>query len=496
RRSGLSAEADLNLNASCKVQFHQRIDSLVGGLNDIQHPLVGTDFILIPGIFVDVRRNQHGKTLFACRQRNRTTHLSPSTLRGIHDFLGRLINQAMVKSLQPNTNLLVLHLTRNSKLLFSEHTRTQAGPSKGGAILQMRHSSVNQNTKAPDHRGLLLMVRLSGDDLGNHAGANGTAAFANRETQAFFHGDRSDQGHVQLDVVARHDHFNAFGQFAGTGHVSGPEVELRTVALEERSVTAAFVLAQHVHFGFEAGVRLDGARLGQNLTTLNVFALGTTQQNTNVLTGTAFVQQLAEHLDTGTGSLGGVLDADDLDFFLNLDDAALNTTGYHSTATGNGEHVFDRHQERLVDGALGLGDVAVQRLYQRLHSGGAQTVVVTAFQRHQRGTDDDRGVVAGEVVGAQQVANFHLDQLQQLLVIDHVSLVQNHDDVGNTDVTGTQDVRAGVRQTAVTSRADQDSAVHLANPGDHLLQIVSVTGAVNLRVVTGRGIILTVGRVD
>src|SRR5690554_3106272 len=89
----------------------------------------------------------------------------------------------MVKSLQPNTNLLVLHLTRNSKLLFSEHTRTQAGPSKGGAILQMRHSSVNQNTKAPDHRGLLLMVRLSGDNLGNHAGANGTAAFADSEAQ-------------------------------------------------------------------------------------------------------------------------------------------------------------------------------------------------------------------------------------------------------------------------------------------------------------------------
>src|SRR5690554_1496874 len=88
RRLGLSAEADLNLNASCKVQFHQRIDSLVGRLNDIQHPLMGTDFILIPGIFVDVRRNQHGKTLFACWQRYWTTHLSPSTFRGIHDFLG------------------------------------------------------------------------------------------------------------------------------------------------------------------------------------------------------------------------------------------------------------------------------------------------------------------------------------------------------------------------------------------------------------------------
>src|SRR5690606_36764802 len=158
--------------------------------------------------------------------------------------------------------------------------------------------------------------------LANHAGANGTAAFADSEAHTFFHDDRSDQGHNQLEVVARHYQFHAFGQFAGSGHVSGTEVALRTVALEERGVTTTFVLAQYVDFGFELGVRLDGSRLGQNLTTLNVFTLGTTQQNINVLTGTAFVQQLAEHLDTSTGGLGGFADTDDFDLFLNLDDTA------------------------------------------------------------------------------------------------------------------------------------------------------------------------------
>ncbi len=58
-----------------------------------------------------------------------------------------------------------------------------------------------------------------------------------------------DQGDNHLDVVARHYHLDAFRQFAVTGHVSGTEVELRTVALEERSVTTAFFLGQHVHFG-------------------------------------------------------------------------------------------------------------------------------------------------------------------------------------------------------------------------------------------------------
>src|SRR5690606_39377862 len=124
----------------------------------------------------------------------------------------------------------------------------------------------------------------------------------------------------------------------------------------------AFFLAQDVDFAFELGVRLDGARLGQNLATLDVITLGAAQQHANVLTGTTFVEQLAEHLDTGAGELGGVTDTDDLDFFMNANDSALDTTGYHGAAAGDREHVFDRHQERLVDGALRLRNVAVEGL--------------------------------------------------------------------------------------------------------------------------------------
>src|SRR5690606_3987916 len=228
------------------------------------------------------------------------------------------------------------------------------------------------------------------DDLGNHAGTNGTTTFANCEAQTFFHGDRSNQGDNHFDVVARHYHFYAFRQFAVTGHVSGTEVELRTVAFEERSVTSAFFLAQDVDLAFELGVRLDGARLGQNLTTLDVITLGTAQQNTNVLTGTTFVKQLAEHLDTSTGGLGGLADTNDLDLFLDANDTALNTTGHNSTAAGDGEHVFDRHQERTIDGAHRLRNVAIQSLDQGLNGSSTQTVIVFTIERHQRGADDDR----------------------------------------------------------------------------------------------------------
>src|SRR5690606_15904304 len=123
-----------------------------------------------------------------------------------------------------------------------------------------------------------------------------------------------------------------------------------------------------------------------------------------------FVEQLAEHLDAGASGLGGSTQTNDLDFFLDTDDTALDTTGYHGAATGDREHVFDRHQERHVDGTHRLRNVGVQGLDQFLDGGGTHFVGVFADQSHQRGADDDRSVVTREIVGAQQVANFHLDQ--------------------------------------------------------------------------------------
>src|SRR5690606_8282505 len=239
----------------------------------------------------------------------------------------------MVKSLQPNTDLLVLHFDLRLQFAIPNGRNTPVKRRRNCTDAPTGCQSLtSQNKKGPEGPFLPPINRLL-DDLGNHAGAYGTAAFANRETQTVFHGDRSDQGDNHLHVVARHHHLNAFRQFAVTGDVSGTEVELRTVALEERGVTTTFFLGQHVHFAFELGVRLDGARLGQNLTTLHVFTLGAAQQHAHVLTGTTLVEQLAEHFNARARGLDGILDTDNFHFFLNAHDTALDTTGYHGTAT-------------------------------------------------------------------------------------------------------------------------------------------------------------------
>src|SRR5690242_21555157 len=80
------------------------------------------------------------------------------------------------------------------------------------------------------------------DDLADGSRADGASAFADGEAQALLHGDRGQQRNLQLDVVARHHHLRALRQLRRSGHVRGAEVELRTIAIEERRVTPTLFL--------------------------------------------------------------------------------------------------------------------------------------------------------------------------------------------------------------------------------------------------------------
>jgi hypothetical protein len=66
---------------------------------------------------------------------------------------------------------------------------------------------------------------------------------------------------------------------------------------------------------------LDRAGLAQHLAALDL-SRPTARTSAPMLSpGHALVEQLAEHLDAGDDGLAGVLEADDLDFLADLDDA-------------------------------------------------------------------------------------------------------------------------------------------------------------------------------
>jgi hypothetical protein len=146
-----------------------------------------------------------------------------------------------------------------------------------------------------------------------------------------------------------------------------------------------------------------------------------------------------------------------LDLFPDLHLPALHAPGRHRPATRDREDVLDRHQERLVDLPLRLRDVLVHRLHQlqdRLR-GRVLPVPSSAFSAEPRITGTSS---PGELVRLQQLTNLELDQVQQLRIVDHVDLVQEHHDVRNPHLTRQQDVlrasAASARPPPETTRID------------------------------------------
>ena len=147
------------------------------------------------------------------------------------------------------------------------------------------------------------------------------------------------------------------------------------------------------------------------------------------------------------------------------------------------------HEERLVDVTLGLRDRLVDGLHQ-VEDGLAPLLV--ALERLERRDLDDRKVVARELVLGEQLTDLELDELQDLLVVHHVGLVQGDDDVRNADLAGQEHVLLGLRHRAVGGGDHEDGAVHLRGTGDHVLDVVRVTGAVDVGVVTRLRLVLDV----
>ena len=147
----------------------------------------------------------------------------------------------------------------------------------------------------------------------------------------------------------------------------------------------------------------------------------------------------------------------------------------------------------MVNRALRHGDVFVHRVDEGEDLLFAFGVAVQALEGR---TLDDGDGVARELVLGEQVTHFHLDEVEQFGIIHHVALVQEHDERGHADLTGEQDVLTGLGHGAVRRRDDEDAAVHLRGTGDHVLDIIGVAGAVDVRVVTLVALVFNVGGVD
>ena len=261
-------------------------------------------------------------------------------------------------------------------------------------------------------------------------------------------------------------------------------------------MTAALFLVQHVDGSLEVGVGGGRPGLDDDHAALDILLLGAAEQQADVLASATLIKDLAEHLNTGdSGGLLLLADTHDVDGVTGLHDAALDAAGDDGATTGDGEDILDGHEERLVGVTLRLRDVLVDGVHQ-LQDG--LTPLGVAVQGREGRNANDREVLTIEALGLKDLAQLHLDQVDQVRVLlgDHVALVQGDNDCGNTHLAGQQNVLMGLGHRAVSGGDNEDGAIHLGGTGDHVLDIVRVTGAVNVRVVALLGLILDMGDRD
>ena len=217
------------------------------------------------------------------------------------------------------------------------------------------------------------------------------------ESQTFLHSYRVDQFNCHCNVISRHAHLCAFRKLANTCYVCCSEVELRTVVVEERCMTATLIFCQNVNLACEFCMACNCARFDENLTSFDLCSLDTTEQSTDVITCTSLVEQLTEHLDTSYNCLLNILvDTDDLYFVRYVKCTTLYSTCSNCTTSCDREYVLYRHQERLICVTLRCWDPLINSVHE-LHDLVAPRSV-RIFKSFQSRTLDNRCVISRELV--------------------------------------------------------------------------------------------------
>ena len=262
-------------------------------------------------------------------------------------------------------------------------------------------------------------------------------------------------------------------------------------------MAATFFLRKNVHGAFELLVWLNTTGFADNHTTADLIFIDTTQQQTSIITGFTAVEELTEHFDTCDGGSDWLVflfhHADDFYWVTNVDHTTLDTAGCNRTTTCDGEYVFHWHQERLVYFPYRLRNFGVAGAHQFVHFFHPVWIALKGFQSR---TLNDFGVVAIESVRAQELAEFHVNEFKHFFVFHEVDLVHKHHNLWNAYLTGEQDVLTRLGHWAVCCSTNENGTVHLSGTRDHVFNIIGVTRAVHVSIVTGFRLIFHVCCVD
>src|ERR1700751_1102499 len=167
-----SSELDLDVDTCGQVQPHQRVDGLRRGVDDVDKPLVGAHFEVLPRVLVLVRGADDAVDVLLGGQRDRPGNPRTGARSRVDDLPRRAVDDLVIVGLEPDADLLSRHVPSVSFASWGRSCWCAAIAAPG---------------RWPGAAVLLL------DDLRHPTGANGAAAFADSELQPLLHGDGLDQ---------------------------------------------------------------------------------------------------------------------------------------------------------------------------------------------------------------------------------------------------------------------------------------------------------------
>ena len=111
-------------------------------------------------------------------------------------------------------------------------------------------------------------------------------------------------------------------------------------------------------------------------------------------------------------------------------------------------------------------------------------VSAVGIESVKSGTSDYRNIVSRETVCCKKFAHFHFNEFEKFFVVNLVAFVHEYDKIRNTDLAGKKDVFFCLRHRTVGCGNNDDCSVHLSGACDHVFDVVGVTRAVNVSIVT------------
>ena len=121
----------------------------------------------------------------------------------------------------------------------------------------------------------------------------------------------------------------------------------------------------------------------------------------------------------------------------------------------------------------------IHRIGQRLHCVLAESGLSSVQGTESTSLDED-GLITVILVVRQQLTNLHLDELVHLLVSDQVTLVQEHDNALDADLSAEQDVLTRLGHGAVSGRNDKNATVHTGGTSDHVFDVICMAWTIDV----------------